>query len=333
VKVYRLTKPSLDGLQRSEEPDPKPAPNEALVRIRAVSLNYKDLLFVKPPSEGGFELPGPMIPLSDAAGEVIAIGSAVTRVAVGDRVAPINVLNWFEGPIPADAFKHALGFGVDGVLCQLRTVDQNNLVRLPAGLSFEESSTLTIAGVTAWHAVSGVRANQTVMVLGTGGVAMFALQFCRAAGARVFISSSSNAKAERARALGAEETINYRENPDWSVRVRELTGGRGVDHVVENVGGSSLHQSIAATAIGGTIHSIGILDKGLVNPYEIQFKGITLRGIRMGPRSLFEDMNRLIEQHRIRPLVDRVFPFQEARAAYEYLRDARHVGKVVISIE
>jgi NADPH:quinone reductase-like Zn-dependent oxidoreductase len=316
VKVYRLTEPSLNGLKRSEEPDPKPAANEALVRIRAVSLNYKDLLFVKPPAEGGFALPRPMIPLSDGAGEVIAIGSAVTRVAVGDRVAGINVQNWFEGPIPPDAFRYALGFGVEGVLCQLRAFDQNSLVRIPKALSFEEGSTLPIAAVTAWNAMEHVRANETVMVLGTGGVAIFALQFAKAAGARVFISSSSDEKAKRARALGADDTVNYRDHPEWQDRVLELTGGRGVDHVVENVGGTSLQRSIAATAVGGSIHVIGVIDRGGINPYDIQFKALNVRGIRMGPRCLFEDVNRLIEQHRIRPVVDRVFPFEDVRAAY-----------------
>jgi len=333
VKVYRLTEPSLNGLIRSEEADPTPAVNEALVRIRAVSLNYKDLLFVKPPAQGGFALPRPMIPLSDGAGEVIAVGSAVTRVSVGDRVAGINVQNWFEGPIPPDAFRYALGFGVEGVLCQMRAFDQNCLVRLPKWLSFEEGSTLPIAGVTAWNAMQHVRANETVMVLGTGGVAIFALQFAKAAGAQVFISSSSDEKANRARALGAHNTINYRQYPEWQDRVLEFTGGRGVDHVVENVGGTSLQRSMKGTAIGGAIHVVGLIDRGGINPYDIQFKALNVRGIRMGPRCLFEDMLRLIEQHKIHPVVDRVFPFDEVPAAYECLRDARHVGKLVISVD
>jgi NADPH:quinone reductase-like Zn-dependent oxidoreductase len=333
MKVYRLTGMSLESLQRLDEAVPTPRSHEILVRIRAASLNYKDLLFVKPRERGGLPLSQAFIPLSDASGEIVAGGAEVHRFAVGDRVAGINVQDWFFGPVPEDAPERALGYGVDGVLCEYRIFDQHNLLALPRHLTFEQGATLAIAGVTAWNALREVCSDETVMILGTGGVAIFALQFAKAAGARVLISTSSEIKAQKARALGADATINYWQHPDWDREVNDLTGGRGVDHVVDNVGGASLVKSVAAARIGGYIHAIGILDKNDFNPYQLHYKAITLRGIRMGGRDVFEQMNRVIERHQIVPVVDRVFNFDDARFAYEHLRSANHFGKVVIAVD
>jgi NADPH:quinone reductase-like Zn-dependent oxidoreductase len=333
MKLYRLSQPSLTGLDLVDEPEPQPKPREVVVRIRATSLNYKDLLFVKAVEEGGIPLSRPTIPLSDAAGEIVELGPDVTRFAVGDRVAPVVVQDWFTGPLPADAMRRALGVGVDGVLSEFRAFDQNNLVSLPPSLSFEQGATLPIAAVTAWNAVEDVRPHQSVVVLGTGGVALFALQFAKASGARVIVITSRDEKADRAKALGADDTINYTRHPDWERAVLALTGGRGVDHVVETVGGSSVERSVKATAIGGSVYCIGLIDRGGIDPYNIQFRAVTVRGIRMGSRDQFETMNRLITQQVIQPAIDNVFAFTDVRAAYERIHSGQHVGKVVIAVD
>jgi NADPH:quinone reductase-like Zn-dependent oxidoreductase len=333
MKLYRLSTPSLDGLQLLHEPDPRPKSHEIVVRIRAASLNYKDLLFVRPVADGGIPLPRPTIPLSDAAGEVVEIGAEVNRFAVGDRVAPVVVQNWFNGPLPADTMDRALGVGVDGVLAEFRVFDQNNLVLLPPELSYEEGATLPIAAVTAWNALQHVQPYETVLVLGTGGVALFAVQFAKASGARVIVITSRDEKAGRAKALGADETVNYTRHPDWEQEVLALTGGRGVDHVVETVGGSSVERSVKATAIGGSVYGVGLIDRGKIDPYCIQYRAVTVRGIRIGSREQFETMVRLVGAHAIRPVIDSVHPFAEVRAAYERIDSGEHFGKVVVSLD
>ncbi|WP_224365593.1 zinc-dependent alcohol dehydrogenase family protein [Hyalangium versicolor] len=332
MRLYRLHRPSLDGLVQGTEPTPEPGTHEVLVRLHAASLNYKDLLFVKPASEGGIELPRPMVPLSDAAGEVMAVGSAVTRFAVGDPVSAVVVTGWFEGPIPRDAMPRALGVGHDGVLSEFRCFPEMDLVKLPKGYSYRDGSTLPIAALTAWNAVEHVEPGQTVVVLGTGGVALFALQFAKAAGAHVIITSSSDEKIQRAKALGADEAVNYRTTPAWHEKILEMTDGRGADHIVETVSGSSLELSVAATALGGHIHLVGLQDRGRIDPYGIQYRAITVRGIRMGSKRLFESMIGFIERHDIRPAIDKVFPFEDVRPAYEYLKHGLHFGKVVIDL-
>jgi NADPH:quinone reductase-like Zn-dependent oxidoreductase len=333
MKVYRLHQPSLNGLRPAEEPVPEPTAKQAVVRLRAAALNYKDLLFVRPASAHGIPLPRPTIPLSDAAGEVVAIGDAVTQFQVGDRVTPVVVQDWFSGPLPANAIQRALGAGVDGVLAQFGVYDEHNLVPLPAHLSFTEGCTLPIAGVTAWNALQDLRAHQTVLVLGTGGVAIFAVQFAQACGARILLITSSDDKAERARLLGVETTINYGRFPEWHRQVLDLTDGLGVDHVVETVGGSSVGKSVAATRIGGSVHQVGLIDRSLIDPYDIQYRAVTLRGIRMGSREQFRTMNMLIERHHISPIVDQVFAFDEPCDAYSFLESGKHFGKVVIAID
>lgn len=333
MKAYRLHEPSLDGLRLAEEPVPEPTARQAVVRLRAAALNYKDLLFVRPATEHGIRLPRPTIPLSDAAGEVVAVGDAVTQFRVGDRVTPVVVQDWFSGPLPENATQRALGVGVDGVLAQFGVYDEHNLVPLPDHLTFLEGCTLPIAGVTAWNALQDLRAHQTVLVLGTGGVAMFAVQFAKASGARILLITSSDDKAEQARQLGVDATVNYRRFPEWHQAILELTDGLGVDHVVETVGGSSMQKSVAATRIGGSVHQVGLIDRSPVDAYGIQYRAVTVRGIRMGSREQFRTMNALIGRHRITPIVGEAFSFDEPRAAYNFLESGKHFGKVVIAID
>nr|WP_087575433.1 NAD(P)-dependent alcohol dehydrogenase [Sphingomonas sp. CDS-1] len=333
MKVFRLYAPSLEELRLVEEPKPSPGPGEVLVRLRAASLNFKDLLFVKSPEEGGIALGKPTIPVSDGAGEIVEVGSGVGAWAVGDRVTSVVVQKWFEGPIPADAMARALGCGEEGVLSQYRVFSEDALVRLPEGCSFEEGATLPIAALSAWNGVQHARPGETVLILGTGGVALFGLQFAKALGARTIITSSSDEKLDRARALGADETINYRTHENWHEIVLKMTEGRGADHVVETVSGSNLTQSVAATAIGGHVYLVGLQDRGLMDPYQIQFRAVNVHGIRMGSKTMLESMMEAVERHKITPVIDHVFRFEETVDAYNYLKKAGHFGKIVISID
>lgn len=333
MKAYRLYAPSLGELRRVDEPAPSAGSGEVLVRVRAVSLNYKDLLFVKPPEEGGIALPKPTIPLSDMAGEIVEIGSGVSGFGLGDRVTAAVMPGWFEGVIPADATLKSIGFGQDGVLCEYHVFRADSILRLPADCSYEEGSTLPIAAVSAWNAVRHVRAGESVLILGTGGVALFALQFVKALGARAIVTSSSDAKLDRTRALGADDLINYRTNSDWHEKVLALTDGAGVDHVVETVSGSNLTQSVACTVIGGHIYVVGLQDKGLMDPYQIQYRAVNVHGIRVGSLALFREMMDVVGLHRIKPVIDRVFPFDETPAAYRHLKAAGHFGKIVIGVD
>ncbi|WP_439815205.1 zinc-dependent alcohol dehydrogenase family protein [Zavarzinia sp. CC-PAN008] len=333
MRVYQLNgSRGADGLSLVERPDPVAGRGQILVRMRAGSLNYRDLLVAHGRYVGA--APPNLVPLSDGAGEVVAVGPDVRRFKVGDRVCPTFFQTWISGEMtPADGAT-ALGGAVDGVLAELVVCDETAAVAVPDHLSFEEAACLPCAGVTVWAALYGPKplvAGQTVLTLGTGGVSSLAIQFAHAAGARVISTSSSDAKLEAARALGAAETINYRTHPEWQDEVLRLTDRRGVDHVVEIGGAGTATRSIAATAMGGQVHMIGVLTMGEVNPLAlIQWK--TLRGIYVGSRSHFEAMNRMIAVHGIRPSIDRTFPFADAPAAYRHLESAAHVGKVVIRI-
>jgi NADPH:quinone reductase-like Zn-dependent oxidoreductase len=331
MKLYRLDARSLDTLKMVEEPTPVPGPGEVLVRIRAVSLNFKDLAFVTPAEGVSPSLPCPIVPLSDAAGEVAAIGSGVTRVAMGDRVTNIAVQGWLDGSIPPDALDHALGYGIDGVLSEYRLFDEQALLKLPGSYDFREGSTLTIAGVTAWNALKDVRAGQSVLVLGTGGVALFALQFAKIMGALVIVTTSSAEKRHRLEGYRVDHVLDRRRYPEWDQEVLRLTGGRGVDHVVENVGGASIQMSGRAAAIGGTIQVVGA-NKGTVDVYPLMYKALEIRGVRVGSRHQFEEMMVFIDRHGVKPVIDTAFPFEQAVAAYDHLKSAQHFGKIVIDI-
>lgn len=324
----------IDTLELREAPTPQPGRGQILVRIRAAALNYRDLNVAKgSPARG--PLPENLIPLSDGAGEVVEVGAGVTRVKPGDRVAGLFMQDWLGGDMEPYHVDSSRGGSIDGVLAEYVVFDQHGVVKLPEHLSFIEGATLPCAGVTAWNALYAgrpLRAGETVLVLGTGGVSMFALQFARAAGARVIATSSSDSKLAQAAALGASDGVNYRQHPDWQHEVLRLTGGRGVDHVVEVGGAGTLPRSVEAARIGGQVHLIGVLTGGEINPTPVLRRNTILRGIYVGSRQMFEAMNQAIALHQLRPVIDRVFPFAEARAAYRHLTGQTHVGKVVIDV-
>jgi NADPH:quinone reductase-like Zn-dependent oxidoreductase len=337
VRAWRLADSfGIDRLELHDLPEPALGPREARVRVRAVSLNYRDVAIVEyGVAPRGVRLP--LLPCSDAAGEVVEIGADVSRVTVGGRVATTVFQRWLDGDIPPlDAYGSVLAGSVDGVLADHIVVHEDGLVHVPEHLSFDEASTLACAGVTAWHALvtkGPAGPGDTILVQGTGGVSIFALQFALMAGARVIATSKSEEKLERARALGATETVNYVTTPGWAERVLELTGGTGVDHVVEVGGPGTTDRSIKAARRGGTISLIGVLT-GLdarIDPHPIALKGLRVQGIIVGSRAMFEDMNSAIAAAGLRPVIDRVFPFGEAREALRYLQAAQHVGKVVVS--
>jgi len=327
MKIYEVTvgSRSIEGLVAAERPKPVPGPNQVLVRMQACSLNFRDLAIVRGKYIGG-PLTRNTIPLSDGAGIVEAVGAAVTRFAVGDRVSA----TFFQG-----GMMNALGSPLDGWLAEYTVFDQGGLIALPDALSFAQAATLPCAGVTAFNALfdgKPLRPGDTVLTLGTGGVSIMALQLAKAAGARVIITSSSDAKLKVAQALGADVTINYKQHPDWEQAVLEATGGKGADHVVELGGAGTLPHSYQCVAEQGEIKLIGVmtLPDGDLSPYPLMFKAATLRGIFVGRRQLFVDLLKAIAQNGIEPIIDKTFAFDDAVAAYEYLASAKHLGKIVI---
>lgn len=323
----------LDTLRPVTLPDPEPGPDEVLIRVRANSLNYRDTLILH--GRYGRTAPGPLIPLSDGAGEIIAVGANVEGFRHGDRVAGNFMRRWAGGRPDERAFRSALGGDTPGALAECITLPASGVVRIPDHLSFEEAATLPCAAVTAWNALTAAapEPGQTLLLLGTGGVSVFGLQLGRAFGLETIVTSSSDEKLARARELGARHTINYRQHPDWDRPVRDLTGGRGVDHVVEVGGPGTLERSLRAAAVGGVISLIGLLDTPDRQPSILPAigGGITIRGVYVGSTEMFAAMNRAIAAHRIRPVIDRVFPFDAAREAYAYFEQQKHFGKVVIT--
>jgi NADPH:quinone reductase-like Zn-dependent oxidoreductase len=338
MNVYEITdRFGLDSLTLTQRPEPRPGPGQVLVRMRACSLNYRDLLVVK----GLYnpKLPLPLVPCSDVLGQVAEVGPGVTRVKAGERVAGLFMPKWLDGEVDEAKAKSALGAAAPGVLAEFVVFDQDGVVHVPDHLTDEEAATLPCAAVTAWHALvteGQLKPGDTVLVQGTGGVSLFALQFARMAGARVIATSSSDAKLERARTLGLAPTdgINYKTTPDWDKQARTLTGGVGVDHVVEVGGAGTLTRSLRAVRMNGRVSLIGILSggSGEVDPRPILMKNVRVQGIFVGSRAMIEAMNRAIALNRMRPVVDRVFPFAEAREALRYLESAAHFGKIVIRI-
>ncbi|MBW4422514.1 MAG: NAD(P)-dependent alcohol dehydrogenase [Myxacorys californica WJT36-NPBG1] len=331
MKAYQIqTASGIDALTIAELPDPQPGAGQILINVRATSLNYRDTVVV----QGLY--PGqtlPLIPISDGAGEVVAIGEGVTRVKVGDRVAGCFFQTWFSGRLTRQNTVSALGGAIDGMLADYVVLDQDGVVKLPDHLSYEEGATLPCAAVTAWHALTrgGLTAGETVLLLGTGGVSIFALQFAKVFGAKIIITSSSDEKLNRAKALGAHETINYKTYPDWEKKVYELTQREGVDQVIEVGGSGTLEKSLRSVRVGGQVSLIGILaGAGEVNHTQILMKSIDVQGIYVGSRDMFEAMNAAIALHQIKPVVDRVFPFSEAKAAYRHMQSGAHFGKIVI---
>ena len=325
----------LENLTLTERPDPEPGPGQVLLAMKATSLNYRDGLMVT----GRYDprQPLPLVPLSDGVGEVVAVGPDVQRVVVGDRVCPIFAQRWLAGTPTQAALRSTLGGPLDGTLRERMVLSEEGVVRVPAHLTDEEAATLPCAAVTAWSSLvteGRVTAGDTVLVLGTGGVSVFALQLARLLGARVVATTSSDEKAETLRAMGAEAVVNYVADPAWGKTIAKLTGG--VDLVVEVGGARTLPQSLLAVKPGGTIALLGNLAGGSAEQldlFRIFMRAVRVQGILVGHRQSFEAMNKAIAAHALRPVVDRVFPFEEAREAFVHLKSGAHFGKVVVRVD
>ncbi len=323
----------INGLELTQRDPGEPGPGQVKVRMRASSVNYRDLSTLKDPIPRGIKFP--FVPNSDGAGEVIALGAGVTSVKTGDRMASCFFQTWEDGPCTPEIMASALGGALPGVLAEEVVLNEGGVIPFPQHFTFEEASTLPCAALTAWNAIvetGRTKAGDTVLLLGTGGVSIYALQFAAMLGARVIITSSSDEKLARAREMGAAETVNYRKTPDWDQEVLKLTGGRGADVTVEVGGPGTLQKSIEATRVAGTIGLIGILAGGQINPLPIMRKSQRVQGIYVGSRRMFADMNRAIELHKLSPVIHEVFPFEEAPAAYSAMENAGHFGKLVVSV-
>jgi NADPH:quinone reductase-like Zn-dependent oxidoreductase len=335
MKVYEINEFGIENLTLTERDEPKPAETEVLVKFHAASLNYRDLMMVKGVYNPKLKMP--LVPLSDGAGEVVGVGEQVTKWKVGDRVCPIFMQGWIDGEIDFQKARTALGGDLDGCLREFGAFDESGLVRIPDHLSYEEAATLPCAAVTAHNAlmVSGnIKSGDSVLFQGTGGVSIFALQFASVFGCRTIITSSSDEKLNRAKELGANDLINYKEREDWDKAVLDLTEKRGVDHVIEVGGAATLQRSVNAVKVGGHVAVIGVLaGKGEFNPATILMKAVKMQGIFVGSRQMFEDMNRLICQHTyLKPVIDKTFAFDEAKNALKYMESASHFGKIVVNI-
>jgi NADPH:quinone reductase-like Zn-dependent oxidoreductase len=338
VIAYHITGPrGLDAIQPVVIADPQPGRGELVIEARAWSLNFRDLSMPR----GGYvrndkvKRQPPLIPLSDVAGTVLAVGEEVSRFRVGDRVMANFFPDWIDGDLASWQIDSALGGAADGVLSEKVCLPERAWVPMPRNLSFAAAATLPCAALTAWHALTlaGTRSGQTVLLLGTGGVSTFGLQLAKAAGVRVILTSRSANKLNRARALGADETIHSLEHPDWHEQVQALTGGIGVDHVLEVGGAGTLQRSLSSVRVSGTISLIGVLSGRVQeNPSVLPaiFNRITIRGIYVGSRKMFEELVAAVEVNDIQPVIDRHFAFDEVRAAYEYLQSGQHFGKIVI---
>jgi NADPH:quinone reductase-like Zn-dependent oxidoreductase len=333
MKVFELQGGfGIENLAIVDRPDPKPGPSQALVQMKAWSLNYRDLMVVR----GTYSpnLPLPFVTLSDGAGEIVAVGDDVSRVKVGDRVAAAFMQKWIEGPVSETVTKSALGAAIPGLAAEYVALDAQGLVSVPGHLSYEEAATLPCAAVTAWNALfasGNLKADDTVLIQGTGGVSLFALQFARLLAARVIATSSSDAKLARIQELGASDGINYKTTPEWGTRALYLTGGAGVDHVVEVGGAGTLAQSLKSVRMGGRISLIGVLTGGQIDPIPIIMKSVSLQGIFVGSREMFETMNRVIALNGLRPVIDRVFPFAAYPEALRLMESGAHFGKIVLA--
>jgi NADPH:quinone reductase-like Zn-dependent oxidoreductase len=331
MKAYEIQAGfGFENLKIVDRPTPSPGPGQILVDQRAWSLNYRDLLVVTGAYNPRMKLP--MVPLSDGAGEVVAVGPGVKRFKAGDRVAGCFMQNWVEGPVTETKAKSALGGAIDGILAEQVILSEDGAVAIPEHLSFEEAATLPCAALTAWNAlvVSGtIKAGDTVLIQGTGGVSLFALQFALMHGAKVIATSSSDEKIARVKKMGASEGINYKSTAEWGKKTVELTGG--VDHVVEVGGGGTLGESLRAVKHSGHVALIGVLTgAATANPMPILMKAIRVHGIFVGSREMFESMNRAIALHHMKPVIDRSFEFGQAAEALKHMKGASHFGKIVI---
>jgi NADPH:quinone reductase-like Zn-dependent oxidoreductase len=336
MKLFELQAFGLENLKRAECLPLDPGTNEVMIRLRAVSLNFRDLLVVQGKYNPRMKLP--RIPISDGAGEVVSVGSEVTAWKAGDRVVIPFFPAWIDGELSAAKSASALGGDVDGLLREFATVRAEALLPIPPHLSFEQAAALPCAAVTAWNGLfvaGNLRPGKTLLLQGTGGVSLFGLQFGKMAGAKIILISSSDDKLKRARAMGADETINYRAEPEWGKRVLEMTEGRGVDLTLEVGGAGTLSQTLRATGYAGHVSLIGILSgiAGEIQIGHILHRALTVRGIYVGSRAMFSAMNGAIAEHQLEPVIDRVFSFDETPDAFRHLESGQHFGKVVIRMD
>ncbi|WP_309605277.1 NAD(P)-dependent alcohol dehydrogenase [Phenylobacterium sp.] len=336
MRALSVSEPwGIDQIAVIEAPDPAPGPGEVLVRMRAVSLNYRDLLMVQGMYARGPAMGGPITPFSDGCGVVEAVGEGVTRVTVGDRVATLFFQRWISGPPTLAGLVSALGFPIPGAGSELQTFSEQGVSKVPAFLSDQQVATLPCAALTAWRGLfedARLQPGDTVVLQGTGGVSIFGLQFAHAAGFRTVVTSSSDDKLARAKALGADHLVNYRTTPAWSGPVREATGGVGADFIMEVGGGGTIQESMKAVRIGGHIAIIGVVAGAgeAFNPASLIGNSAKLQGLSVGSRDMFEAMCRAIELHRIGPVVDKVYPFTQAKAAFAAMAGGEHFGKIVL---
>jgi NADPH:quinone reductase-like Zn-dependent oxidoreductase len=333
VKSFEVQEFGVDKLAPVDRETPRPSMGEVLVRLTAASLNYRDYMVI----QGAYnpKLKRPMVPLSDGAGVVEEVGPGVTRFKKGDRVAACFMQKWIDGPVNREKAISALGGAIDGVLREFAVFSEQGLVAIPDLLADEEAAGLPCAAVTAWHALfeDTPRApGDTVLLQGTGGVSIFALQFAKTAGLRTILTSSSDEKLARAKKLGADETINYKTSPKWEEKVRELTNGEGVDHVIEVGGSGTMPRSLRAVRMAGVVSVIGALSGGdpTVSPVPILMNSVRVQGVYVGSRAMFERMNRAIELHSIKPVIDKVFNWTEIREALHYMESQQHFGKICL---
>jgi NADPH:quinone reductase-like Zn-dependent oxidoreductase len=334
MRAYEITGPEgVAGLALSERTLPAPGPGEVSVKMQANSINYRDLSTIESPVGRGFDFP--RVPNSDGAGTITALGTGVTGLQVGDRVASCFMQNWPAGGITSEVMATALGGAVDGVLAEEVNLKAGGVIHFPDHLSFQEAACLPCAGLTAWNCLmvqGDMKPGDTILLLGTGGVSIFGLQFAAMCGVRVIITSSSDEKLARAKEMGAWATINYRDNPEWQDEVLRLTDGRGVDIALETGGGGTLPRTIDAVRVGGTISLIGVLTGGEINPTAVMRKSIRLQGVYVGSSKMFADMNAAIAASGLKPVISDDFSFDAARDAYHAMRAAGHFGKIVITM-
>lgn len=336
MRAWELLEPTGPGaLTLAEHPDPAPGPGEVLLRVGAVSLNYRDLLMIR--GHYSRKMPARMVPCSDAAGTIVAVGDGVTGLEVGNSVTSVFAPAWVAGQFTLAAARSALGAGhTPGCLADLAVLPAYTVMPMPPHLSLQEAATLPCAALTAWHALfeeAPIRPGDSVLTLGSGGVSVFAIQFAKAAGARVVATTSTPAKAGRLKAMGVDQVIDYRETAAWGDAARAAAGGEGVDHVIEVGGQGTFDQSARAVRLGGTISLIGVLSgPAAVNLTPVLMRNIRVQGVMVGSREMFGRMNTALVSHALRPVIDRVFPFGAAREAFEYLASGAHVGKVVVGM-
>lgn len=333
MKQFEIQQFGIDNLALVERPMPAPEPTEVLIKLRAASLNFRDYMTVQGTYNAKMRLP--LVPLSDGVGVVEAVGPEVTRFKVGDRVAACFMQGWHDGPVSPEKAKSSLGGPNDGMLREYAVLQEAGLVSVPPDLTDEQAAALPCAGVTAWHALfehTPLPPGSSVLLQGTGGVSIFALQFGIAAGFRMIVTSSSDAKLARARELGASETINYRENPEWDKEVRRLTNGEGADHVIEVGGSDTLAASLRAVRVAGVISVIGALSGAAptVSPVPILMNSIRLQGLYVGSRAMFERMNQAIVLHGIRPIVHQTFAWTDIKEALHAMQSQQHFGKLCL---